>query len=289
MQQIYWYVTAVIAAKFFIQLHAVQILSTHIHEVLTDTRGLLPAFNRERNRLLANALKCHRGWPEEVFQRAPTSCVELHGVDAILSKIAYTLANCVEAGLVNDPTQWPGVTVHVDDIGRRVVEVERPDVYFDPKNPGWPPRAQIKIEMPSALEGAFGERALDVIRAVVASAIDRARKSARKAGRFVSGPISRLFSVPITRRSGTFETFGGRDPTFATGGDRAAAIKAREDRRAFLQQYRAALVALRKGIAGVPFPAGAWRWPRELIPAMMRSAYRQTSMSVGSSLIGGYG
>src|SRR4029079_16235741 len=91
MQGIYWYATAVMAAKFGIELHAVQVLSTHIHEVLTDVRGTLSAFLRERNRLFANAMKCHRQWPEEVFQRAPTSCVELYGPEAVTKEIGYTL------------------------------------------------------------------------------------------------------------------------------------------------------------------------------------------------------
>src|SRR6187401_2428681 len=108
LQELYWYTTAVIAAERGIELHAVQMLSTHIHEVLTDTRGELPRFLQQRNRLFANAIKRHRHWPEEVFARAPASCVALYGVRAILKEIGYTLANCVEAGLVHHPDDWPG-------------------------------------------------------------------------------------------------------------------------------------------------------------------------------------
>jgi REP element-mobilizing transposase RayT len=38
----YWYATAVLAAEFGIEIHAVQMLSNHLHEVLTDTRGRAP-------------------------------------------------------------------------------------------------------------------------------------------------------------------------------------------------------------------------------------------------------
>jgi hypothetical protein len=297
LQRIYWYVTAVIAAKFGIQLHAVQVLSTHLHEILTDPRGLLPAFVRERNRLLANAVKCHRGWPEEVFQRAPASYVELHGPDAIASKIGYTLANCVEAGLVHNPRDWPGVTVQVDDIGGRVVEAERPDVYFDPENPCWPERAQIEITMPDPIVMTYGERARAVLRAAVAAAIARARELARAAGRFVTGPTSRLFSVSFTKRSRSYEPFGGRNPSFAVSGNREYAARAVAERRSFLQQYRAALDALRRGVRDIVFPEGAWRWSRELLPRVDQplplngtappacdrgSRPRRISMSVGS-------
>lgn len=280
-QRIYWYTTAVIAAKFGIQLHAVQVLSTHIHEVLTDVNGNLPAFLRERNRLLANALKCHRGWPEEVFQRAPASCVELYGPEAVAKEIGYTLANCVEAGLVNDPAEWPGVTVLVDDIGHHTVEVDRPNVYFDPDNRAWPRRATIAITMPDVLLDAYGSNALAVLRRVVHVAIERARSLAREAGRHTSWTAAKLCSVPFTRRSRSFEPFGQRDPTFATAGKPERAREAIEDRRNFRTAYRRALDALKAGIRGIAFPPGAWRWVHELLPSQFG---RPRPMSVWSLL-----
>src|SRR4051812_20366591 len=93
VQDLYWYITAVLAGELGVELHAVQVLSTHMHEVLTDTRGELPRFLQQRNRLFANAIKCHRNWPEEVFARRPASCLELYGSAAVLKEIAYTLAN----------------------------------------------------------------------------------------------------------------------------------------------------------------------------------------------------
>lgn len=263
-QRIYWYTTAVIAAKFGIELHAVQVLSTHLHEVVTDVRGLLPAFLRERNRLLANAMKCHRHWPEEVFQRAPASCVELYGADAIAKQIGYTLANCVEAGLVRRPEDWPGVTVSVDDIGRRIVTVERPPMYFDPDNETWPKRATLAITMPKEVVRAHGNRARRFLATAVDAAVKRAAQEARTAGRFVAGSIKRLLTVPFTRRSKSHEPFGQRNPTFAAAGHRDRAREARAERRTFIDRYRSALEALKKGARSALFPKGAWRWPSEL-------------------------
>ena len=57
---VYWYATALLAAEFGIEIHAVQVLSNHMHEVLTDTRGELPKFLSQRNRLMANAIKVLR-------------------------------------------------------------------------------------------------------------------------------------------------------------------------------------------------------------------------------------
>ncbi len=274
-QAIYWYTTAVLAKKFGIVIHAIEVMSTHIHEVLTDTRGNLPNFIRERNRALANALKVHRGWPEEVFQRAPASCVELHGPQAILDKIAYTIANCVEAGLVRSPAEWPGARVLAEDIGTRTVRVDRPMLYFDPNNSVWPARASLRIEMPKELKSAFGDRAGEVVRAFVDSAISAARKIARAAGK-VTTSIRGLMRVPFQKRARSFEKFGSRERAFATGGDPSLTMRAKQVRAVFLAAYRAALEMWRATGISPRFPDGTWRWHRELLRA-------PPSMSVGSA------
>lgn len=275
MQNLYWYTTAVLAQKFGIRLHAVQVMSTHIHEVLTDVRGNLPAFLRERNRALANALKCHRGWPEEVFQRAAANCVEVHGEAALLRQIAYTLTNCVAAGLVHSPKDWPGVGVCAEDIGVKVVRVARPDVYFDPKNDVWPAEVEISIGMPDLLVEAHGLRqSMEILRGVVDDAVSKARDTARAAGRVVT-TIADILEAAITRRSRSFEKFRVREPLFATGGDGRIAARARTARRAFLQAYRAAREALRRGDVGVEFPIGTWRWVWELLPPLARASCPQ--------------
>ncbi len=263
-QDIYWYTTAVLAKKFGVQLHAVQVLSTHMHEIVTDVRGVLPAFVRERNRALANALKCHRGWAEEVFQRRPASYVRLHGADAILKEIGYTLANCVEAGLVSHPSQWPGVTVSAHDIGRRIIRVRRPDVYFDPTNPVWPEFATIEITMPSVLEKTYGDGAVQVLKRAVRRSIDRARDSVRKNGGRFASSARHLTSIPYSRRAQSAEPRGQRNPTFATAGKTALTAEVIAQGRAFAAKYRGALDALSK-IRDVSFPEGAWRWRQELL------------------------
>lgn len=276
-RDIYWYTTAVLAAKFGIILHAVQVLSTHIHEVVSDPYGNLPAFLRERNRALANALKCHRGWPEEVFQRAAASCVELYGAKAIADKIAYTIANCVEAGLVEKPEDWPGAKSTVADIGGPAVRVSRPKMYFDPTNQVWPDHAEVALQLPNALHEQHGANALAALNDAVETVVRQARLVARRAGKLV-GSVRRLFALPIFRRSRTHETFGAREPHFAAGGDPEQAMRAKAERRVFLTAYRAALEAWRNGSSHPTFPAGTWRWLRELL-----NPSAKTSMSVGSS------
>lgn len=258
-QRLYWYTTAVLAAKFGIVLHAVQVLSTHIHEVLTDTRGNLPQFICERNRLLANALKVHRRWPEEVFQRGAASYIELIGAHATANEIAYTLANCVEAGLVYAPEHWPGVTSSVDDIGARTISVPRPSFYFDPANKNWPSEATIRLEMPAAITSTHGARAHEALRRYVEGAIEGARRVAERAKR-IPGSIRKLFCIPFDAQSRSSELVGKRIPHFATGGDPILTMQARSDRANFLAAYKAALTLWKRGASQPLFPEGTWRW-----------------------------
>lgn len=289
-QALYWYTTAVLAKKFGIVLHAVQVLSTHIHEVLTDVHGNLPRFVQERNRALANALKCYRKWPEEVFQRAPASYVELFGSRAIIDKIAYTIANCVTAALSETPAEWPGVRTTVGDFGRSV-EVRRPNFYFKSTNPVWPERASIEIKVPHQLEESVGTTtALKLLSVAIDGAVGVAVSSVRAAGR-IFATVSELTRVSFRKRSRSFEPFGARNPTFACSGDASAAKVARSERDAFLSAYQAALCALRRGASPPSFPEGSWRWCRELFgestpPSRPPSSSPPptNSLSVGSSL-----
>jgi putative transposase len=273
LQEIYWYATAVIAAETGIELHAVQVLSTHIHEVLTDTRGELPRFLQQRNRLLANAIKCHRGWPEEVFARAPTGCVALYGAAAIEKEIGYTLANCVEAGLVARPEDWPGVTITREGLGRAVIRVARPSAYFDPNNSRWPAEAELRVTLPETLVATYGSQtdARNALSRAVDAAVSVARAAAAKAGRFV-GRLIDLVRVPFHRRAASHESFGRRVPSFAAAGAPDAARRAKVERASFLSKYRTALDALRRREDEALFPYGAWRLCREFGAAVEQAS-----------------
>ena len=224
---IYWYVTAVLAEELGIEIHAVQILSNHMHEVLTDTRGEIARFLQQRNRLFANALKVLLGWKEEVFARGGVSCVDLYGAEAILRQIAYTLANAVKAGLAHNPEDWPGVTHAATDIGIRKIRVDRPKLYFDPDNKRWPESAEITLTVPQELESALGgwEKARKRIVDTVAQAVLDARKLARKAGRFLKS-LDAIYATKRTTKASSRETPGERNPTFAAAGTPEQAARA---------------------------------------------------------------
>lgn len=263
-QNLYWYVTALLAPRFGIELHAVQVLCSHMHEVLTDTLGQLPRFLEQRNRLLANAIKCLHGWPEEVFARKAISCVALYGADAVEKEIAYTLSNCVNAGLVQSPEEWRGPSVSIDDIGEREICAHRPEVYFDAKSPSWPAQVQMRVTMPQLLVRLHGSAARARVRLsrMLNEAVDAARLSLRRAGKVARG-MRRVFATAHTVRASAAEKYGLRYPHFAAAGNVQEAKRAVRERHTFLQKYRDAFQAFREGVRDVLFPCGTWRMRRD--------------------------
>lgn len=270
IEQLYWYLTAVYAQRLGVELHMMQLMSTHPHEVLTDTRGELPRFFELRNGTLAKALKVLLGWSGEVFDSCAASWVELPTPEAAIQEIAYTVANCVAAGLVSTPRQWPGAKVLVDDVGRRVVRVKRPDFYFNPKNPKWPDEVTIPILMPRMLQQAFGsdDDAREAIQSQVDRLVRKAHRNYRKSGLTFVGR-KRILRMRHTRRATSRERAGDRNPTFATAGDAEVTKRLIEQRRAFRAAYRRAWHAWKTGTRDVEFPAGTWKM-RELHGAQTR-------------------
>jgi len=194
MEQAYWYCLAYAAQRHGVLVHAACLMSTHAHEVITDVRGEYPRFLENFHRTLALCTKALRGWPEEVFNKDSTGVHTLLTAEAVLESIAYLIANPVEAGAVRYAKDWPGAQTLPADIGTRVIIVQRPPHYFDPENPKWPERLELRLEMPVALQLDFGlELARERIAARLRHREHRAWNEARRTGRAFLGP--RIFLV----------------------------------------------------------------------------------------------
>lgn len=260
--QLFRYALAISAHRHGIQVHALCLMSTHLHLVVTDVHGVLPRFLHLFHRLVALGTKALRAWEGPVWDHEPTSVVRLVTREAIVEKIAYTLANPVAAGLVRRAGEWPGATVLVGDIGRGVLQARRPDVYFDPTNPKWPEEASLSLTLPPTIDDADADR----FRRDVAAELERQEAEARneidRCGAGFLGaervcnvsPYDRATSVEARRRE--------INPTFAVGrGNVDAWTRAAAAVRAFRATYRGALEKWRATLRDVVFPAGTW-WMR---------------------------
>jgi putative transposase len=253
------YALAVSARRFGIHVHALCAMSTHIHLVVTDAEGVLPSFLQFFHRIIALGTKVLRAWEGPLWDHEPTSVVRLTTREAVVEKIAYTLANPVAAGLVRHAGEWPGAKVLVDELGAGMLRAARPAVYFDPTNPAWPEEANVDVSLPPA----FGADEADDFRRQVAGELARqeALAHAEVSAESVLG-ADRAGSLSPHERATSFEPLRALNPTFAAGhGSKDAWRRAAAALRSFRAAYRVALVQWCAGVRDVLFPEGTW-WMR---------------------------
>jgi REP element-mobilizing transposase RayT len=259
IRQLYLYTLAVCAKQFGILVHAVTLMSTHEHLIVTDTEGRFPLFLRELHRLVSLGTKVLRKWEGPTWDHEQTSVVRLLTERAIVEKLAYLMVNPVRAGLVRQARDWPGITVLPQELGRRTWTLGRPDAYFRADNPQWPETVELSLMLPPVLARRYAAQEL---REAVDQELERqerhAHQEVRKRGwRFLGAERVRRLSP--YRRATSFELLRDRNPTFAVGrGQKRAFFEAVAELRAFRRAYRDALEQWRAGLRTVVFPQGTW-------------------------------
>jgi len=255
------YALAVSAHRFGLQVHALCAMSTHLHLVVTDIRGVLPRFLQFFHRIVALGTKVLRRWEGQVWDLQATSVVRLLTHAAVVEKIAYTLANPVAAGLVRRAREWRGAKVSTSQIGGGELRAKRPSAYFDPSNPQWPAEATLPIALPPSVDPDstahfHGELDIELKRQEAEAQTEVQRRGYRFLG------AERASQVSPYERATSFESLRDRNPTFAVGREQGSARRnAGTAVRAFRASYRAAIKRWRAGIRDTVFPAGTW-WMR---------------------------
>lgn len=252
------YALAVSASRFGVQVHALCAMSTHLHLVVTDVRGVLPRFLQFFHRIVALGTKVLRRWEGAVWDQEATSVVRLLTPAAVVEKIAYTLANPVTAGLVRHAREWPGAKVTIGEIGRGELRAKRPSVYFDPLNAQWPAEATLRIALPPSVEPGstddfHGEVATELKRQEAAAQAEVQGRGCQFLG------AERASQESPYERATSFEALRARNPTFAVGREQGSAWQnAATAVRAFRASYRAAIERWRAGLRDAVFPVGTW-------------------------------
>lgn len=248
---------AATASELDVEVHAVTVLSDHYHIVLSTVHGNVCAFAHLLNLRLANAIKVLRRLPRGVvWAPGELSIVELVTPNAVVERIAYTITNPVAAGLVHRPSEWPGLTTAIADIGQRTLRAKRPDYYFDADE--WDEAACTAITLPPCLREESEDEARELLSAELERHEEKARAHAKTLGGRVLG-AKRAAAVSPYACARSREPVGELDPHIAAGrGMTEARIAAIRE----LQQFRADhREAKRRWIAGerdVVFPAGTY-------------------------------
>lgn len=251
--EIVGYVLALAALRTGVRIHGFCVMSNHLHIVLTDTYANLPAFMQYLNSLVGRAVNLSLGREESFWAPNTYSAVALETPDDVVDKIAYVLANPVAAGLVPRGRDWPGLWSDPDLIGGAPAEVERPAVFFDPDGP-MPASVLLRLHRPEGFSSAedFDSRVRDAL----ASLERQAAQDLRAEKRSFLGVRGVLAQEPFERATSR-EPAGALNPRIACR-DKWKRIEALSRLAAFLENYRAALAAWRRGIRDVLFPAGTY-------------------------------
>jgi len=257
LTQLYVYCLGVLARRYDIRVHAVVLMSTHEHLVLTDSRARLPLFLRELHRLFALGVKVLRKWEGAVWDHQRPSVVELRTPESVIEKLAYVMGNPVEAGLVRYAKDWPGIRTLPEDLGRMRLQAKRPACYFDEHSALWPEEVTLELTTPE-VEGYSAPQLRSAVAVELAHVERQAQADVRARGWAFLG-ADRVRKASPYDRAKSWEPLRGRNPQFAVGrGQREAFFEAVASLRAFRRAYREALQRWRGGLRRVCFPSGTW-------------------------------
>ena len=182
------YMLSIAANRHGILIHALCVMSNHVHADCTDPHGRWSAFKRDLISQSARPLNALHGRWETAWSKSTSQQVVTR--QAALNGMAYTIANPVSAGLVASPRSWPGLMTRPDDIPSApntatAWDFTRPNFFFRyAEDGGLPDRSTLYIT-PHPLAGDDPEGFADELRREVDRICREKRREVRSAkGRF---------------------------------------------------------------------------------------------------------
>lgn len=255
------FLLASVAVRLGVEVHAVCVMSTHYHMVVTVDQQRISKLCELFHGPLARAVNVLRRARRGVlWEPGRLSILVLETRAAVIDQIAYTIANPVASGLVWRPEDWPGLCTRVEDLGRRVFEAALPTGGFLRADGAWDETARLAITLPST--HGLGDEDPDAVRAEIARALEhkiaQAHAEIRRRRVPVLGPIGARHVAPY-RRAKSWEEFGTRNPHFATGpGCVPERVAAASRLVTFRVEYREAWRRFQAGEEDVVFPYGTY-------------------------------
>ena len=241
------------------------VMSNHYHALVQDPEGRLPEWTRDVHALMGRFCNARHGTEPGVplWDRQEHNHTRLQGLDRVVERAVYILANPVAAGLVRSPWKWPGLLTPRAHLGRGTGAVhERPEAFFRADGPV-PDSGVLESHAP---EGVDPEVFRARVFAGVAERVAAARREVESSGRRFLGVegLRRLkpSSRPRTRRDRAAGRAAARRPTLL-GSSREETETMIAAAQTFRERYARALAALRRHAAEALFPPGTfllWRF-----------------------------
>jgi REP element-mobilizing transposase RayT len=251
--------------KYGIKIHALAVLSNHVHLALSpESPQQLAAFMGYVAGNLAREVGKLHDWRDKVWARRYRAIVVSHEEDAQVERLAYILGQGVKEGLVERPQHWPGVHCAAALLAGKHLEgtwIDRTALY-EARHRGQQTTAAAFAESERVVftplpcwahlePDAYRERIADLIRKLV----DEGRR--QRDGRGVLGKRAILAQDPHHKPL--------RSDRSAAPLVHAATLAVRVMLRTayyeFVAAFREAAMNLRRGDRLVLFPAGAFPPP----------------------------
>jgi putative transposase len=258
VRQVFLYCLFRAAQKHGVLVHGSWVESTHVHILVTDTRGELSDFMHWLNRHVALCLLEHyrKHYPrctlETLWSVGSFNETLIVTPEGVLEAFVYGATNPVKDGLVADYQQWPGLCSTPRDWLEPPRAAKRPELFFDQDDP-----EQATVAYQFTIPPQFSERTPELFVCDVERMIEdeqRAIRATRGDKPFLGAKHALAvdpFDTPTTQRPR-----GQRKPTVKAGTGQSAAYKlALQAVRSFRHAYRAAWLGFCNGEQTV-FPAG---------------------------------
>jgi REP element-mobilizing transposase RayT len=253
VNEVFLYVLAVAARRYQVAVHAFCVLSNHVHLVVTDQDGRLPAFMQYLDSLVARAVNASLGRFEAFWSTDGSySAVEPLDPGDVVAKTAYVLANPIAAGLVRRGAEWPGLWSSPESIGSGKLVARRPKHFFDASGL-MPDTVELELSPPPGFQAAdFRSQVAQALKALEET---HQQQFASEGRRFLG--VARVLAQNPFARPAAGEPRFELKPRLAAR-DKWRRIEGLQRLKSFVASYRQAWHERRRGVADVLFPAGTY-------------------------------
>ena len=252
------------ANKYKIDIHAYVFMGNHYHIILTDPHRNLAKFMAWLNQFSSKCLNhTYHRW-ENVWNSSRYGAVTLregfgedplYDSEEVIEKIIYTLANPVQAGLVNRGYKWPGAWSPPMLMASGYIEAERPK-YFSEYGVV-PKRVRMKLCPPPGFSHMSPEEFVKMINKQLKEKEDEIQKLFKAQGRKFIG-AKRIRAQNPESRPRTQEAHRQLNPRVACK-DKWKRIEILKRLKHFWAAYKEAFDWFCAGKRDVVFPAGTYK------------------------------
>ncbi len=255
INEIVRYVVAVISQRTGVKVHCIMVMSNHWHVCVTDPEGRICDFTRDCHSFIARAVNAIHGDVESQWSREQTSHVHCVEPDDLVGKIAYAMANPVNAGLVVYGKSWPGVRTAWPAQPR---VVRKPKQFFRGQKDGgkWPETASLELSRPPGYEDMSDTELGKLIAEAICEREEQARQQVRQQGRAFLGRRGVRKQSRYARPTTDAPRFK-KSPRIACK-SKWRRIECLRRNRAWTEEYGKALAQWRNGDRQVIFPHGTY-------------------------------